>query len=211
MNTFLGFPENDLNQKYVHFTVFEKNYKLYFEAEDRNRFYFWSTSPFYSIKFFEYAIAIPDCYKEHLDLYRMFLERLDKNCLEVSYANWPRIGLLPVSLSYRLLPRFQEIASRYFSLLPRKMQNIARMVGKEDLKYDPNEKIENYQQIRVPSYLGELMSLYQVKRLLEDDLNDGRFFSLISIILYALNLEDKQRRADCIILGTGYTSSNISI
>ena len=191
MNILLNYPENDLNQKYVHFVIFERAYKWLFEGEDRNRFYFWSTSPYWSPRFFDYAMTIPDSCKEHLNLYRMFLERLDKNCLKIRDASWPRVGLLPVSLSYYLLPRIQEIMSKHSFL--RKLIN-KTMKLTEDTKYNPNEKIRNYQQIHVPSYLGEFMSLHNVKKLFNINLNERKFFTLISIILYALNLEDKQRR-----------------
>jgi asparagine synthase (glutamine-hydrolysing) len=157
MDVLLSYPENDLNYKYVHY-VFERGYKLMFEAEDRDRFYIWSTSPFWALSFFNYASKIPDNCKAHFNLYRMFLERLNKKCLKVRYANWPRVGFLPGSLSYYLFPRIQEILTRYYSSLPKMIQNIVQ-ISKEDKKYNANEKIENYQQIYVPSYLREFMSL----------------------------------------------------
>ena len=35
-----SYPENEVNQKYVHFLIYERAFKWLFEGEDRNRFYF---------------------------------------------------------------------------------------------------------------------------------------------------------------------------
>ncbi|MGH9988056.1 MAG: asparagine synthase-related protein, partial [Nitrososphaeraceae archaeon] len=46
------YPEVKLAQKYIHFLMFERAFKWLFEGEDRNRCYFWSVAPFYSIPLF---------------------------------------------------------------------------------------------------------------------------------------------------------------
>jgi len=194
----MDFPENDLNQKYVHFVIFERGNKRNFEGEDRNRFYFWSTSPFWSPKLFDYSMKIPDSYKKHLTLYRMFLERLDRNSLRTRYANWRWAGILPGTLSYYLLPRIQEAIFQH-SFLRKQLEKATKLTvrAREEKKYNPNERIGDYKVIRVPSYLGKFMSLHDVERLVNTNLSEEKFYALISIILYALILEDKQKRSEC--------------
>ncbi|MFX0115353.1 MAG: hypothetical protein ACFFB3_12460, partial [Candidatus Hodarchaeota archaeon] len=186
----LHYPEDSLNQKYVHFSWYERAVRLAFEAVDRNRFFFWATSPFFSLPFYQYAmLEIPEKYEQHFNLYRMFLERLDRNLLEIRCANWPQIGFLPVRSTYHLWPRIQEIVSKRLHLFPRRIQNMIR-VAKEDITYNPQEKITNYQEMQLPSNLTEFISLDDARVHAKADLNDGRFFTLISIILFAKNLED---------------------
>jgi len=69
------YPETDPASKYVHFLVYERGANFLFEGEDRNRF-FWSTTPFYSIDFFRYAMNCPPEQKTRYNLYRSFLTEL---------------------------------------------------------------------------------------------------------------------------------------
>jgi asparagine synthase (glutamine-hydrolysing) len=68
-----SYPEEDVRQKYVHFMIYERAFKWLFEGEDRNRFYFWSTTPFTGIRFFDAAMRCPDEQKSYHRLYREFL------------------------------------------------------------------------------------------------------------------------------------------
>jgi asparagine synthase (glutamine-hydrolysing) len=68
--------------------------KWLFEGEDRNRFYFWSGSPFYSIQFFTYAMNCPDSQKSRYLLYRRVLEELSPLAAETPDDN---VGLPPAS------------------------------------------------------------------------------------------------------------------
>jgi asparagine synthase (glutamine-hydrolysing) len=71
-----GYPETDWSDRYVHFLVHERGINWLFEGEDRNRCYFWSTTPFYAADFFRYAMNVPDEQKARYELYREFLRRL---------------------------------------------------------------------------------------------------------------------------------------
>jgi asparagine synthase (glutamine-hydrolysing) len=75
-NLVLSYPEREWNDKYIHFMVYESAFKWVFEGEDRNRCFFWSTNPFYSVKFFDYAMNIPDSMKSRYKLYGEFLTQL---------------------------------------------------------------------------------------------------------------------------------------
>ena len=82
----LLYPEKDLNQKYVHFLIYERAFKWLFEGEDRNRFYFWSVTPFYSIPFFSYAMNCSDKIKFQDRLYQKFISELSSSVATVKYA-----------------------------------------------------------------------------------------------------------------------------
>lgn len=82
----LLYPEKDLNQKYVHFLLYERAFKWLFEGEDRNRFYFWSVTPFYSISFFSYAMNCSDEIKFHDRLYQKFISGLYSPVTKVEYT-----------------------------------------------------------------------------------------------------------------------------
>ena len=83
-----SFPENDWSQKYVHFLFSERAFKYLFEGEDRNRCFFWSVSPFFSMKFFRYALKCPDQQKEKFALHRNLLMALSPVACSITYANW---------------------------------------------------------------------------------------------------------------------------
>jgi asparagine synthase (glutamine-hydrolysing) len=61
MEHVMEYPEKRATMKYLHFQ-FEKNFKWAGMGEDRNRYYFWTTTPFFSIPFFEYAYSIHENY-----------------------------------------------------------------------------------------------------------------------------------------------------
>lgn len=121
-NHVLFYPEKDWNQKYVHFLIYERGFKLNFEGEDRNRCYFWSIAPFYFTALFEYAMNCPDEQKSNYALYREFLLKLLPEASTIKNANWNlpitskwlRIRFL-LSSMYQKLPRnFKENLKRHF-------------------------------------------------------------------------------------------------
>lgn len=187
VNLLFKYPENDLNQKYYHFIVFERGFKWEFEGEDRNRFYFWSMSPYWSPIFFDYAMKIPLSYVGNQNLRRMFLKKLDKNCLKVRYADWHWYGYLFGSLSYYLFPRISKIMSNN-SFLKKIKKKIVK--PPDDTEFSPRENISNYHLMQFPSYLREFISLNNEKELLDMNLNEIKFFTLISILLYAHTLKE---------------------
>ena len=87
-NLVASYPETTPSRKYQHFFCLEVAVKQYHEGEDRNRQYFWSASPFYSPRFFTYALGCPDDQKTGLRLYRKFLEILSPGLEAIPYANW---------------------------------------------------------------------------------------------------------------------------
>lgn len=85
---FDSYPENNWNSKYVHFLIYERSINWLFEGEDRNRYFLWSTSPFYSYDFFSKVMRIHPDKKERYSFYKLFLKELDKRVYEVPNPSW---------------------------------------------------------------------------------------------------------------------------
>jgi len=81
-----AYPEADWRQRYVHFVICERALKWQSEGEDRNRCYFWSTTPFSGTRFFNDAMGCPDEQKARFGLYREFLQALSPAAAAVEYA-----------------------------------------------------------------------------------------------------------------------------
>lgn len=73
-----SYSETDWFMKCVHYRIFELGPRWNYEGEDRNRFFFWSTTPFYSVQFLEYAINCPEEQKAKHALYYEFLSQLSR-------------------------------------------------------------------------------------------------------------------------------------
>ena len=120
-----SFPEGNWSQKYVHFLMAERGFKLLFEGEDKNRLLFWSVSPFYSIRFFKYAMECPDKQKEKFALHRNLLLALSPDAAAVTYANWGvplsdkryLVYLFMRSIIDRIPPRFKRSVKGFRSIM----------------------------------------------------------------------------------------------
>jgi asparagine synthase (glutamine-hydrolysing) len=83
-----AYPERDPESRNAGFFVRERAYKWLFEGEDRTRFFFWGTSPFWSPPLAEAAFAIPQSARDGHALYAAFLQALDPRLAEVRNARW---------------------------------------------------------------------------------------------------------------------------
>ncbi|MFD1514281.1 asparagine synthase-related protein [Halomarina rubra] len=107
------YPERSLADLYAHFLVYERGFNFLNQGEDRNRYYFWSVSPFYSPAVFEYAINCPASQKHDRRLYRAFLEAFAPGLVDIEYPNF---GGTITSLEYRVKERTFDVLSRYPAL-----------------------------------------------------------------------------------------------
>jgi asparagine synthase (glutamine-hydrolysing) len=127
-----SYPETATDRKYKHFFCLEVATKMYHEGEDRNRYFFWSISPFYSLDFFNYALNCPDRDKKEYRLYREFLGKLHPSLCSIDYANWQT----PVtSIKFRWLYRIK--------CLTRARPNLVRSLRKLFKRYDLVEPASN--------------------------------------------------------------------
>lgn len=82
------YPEGDIEQRCVHFLIYERGRNWLYEAEDTNRCFFWSVTPFYALPFFEYAMNCPDEQKRWYRLYRSLLSHYSENATDPVNANF---------------------------------------------------------------------------------------------------------------------------
>jgi len=116
-NHVMSYPEKDLSQKYVHFMTCEYGINWYWEGEDRNRCYFWSVAPFYSIQLFNYVMNCPDRQKSQYALYRQFLSELSPQAAAIDYAGPHILIPLPItSIRFRIMRSMVAILSRFPNL-----------------------------------------------------------------------------------------------
>lgn len=109
-----AYPEVDLKQKYVHFLIRERGFNCLNHGEDRNRYYFWSVTPFYSLPVFQYAMNCPNAQKRNYELYIEFLERFSPELLNIEY---PDFGAPITSLEFKAKSSVYEFLSRHPGLL----------------------------------------------------------------------------------------------
>jgi asparagine synthase (glutamine-hydrolysing) len=83
-----NYPEDELKDKYGHFMIFEHLFNFSFEGDDRERFYFWNSAPFYSTPFFLKAMRLSDASKRNHILFAEFLKKLNPKIASIKYANW---------------------------------------------------------------------------------------------------------------------------
>ena len=166
-----GYSELNLAEKYVHFLIFERAFKWLFEGEDRNRCYFWSVAPFYSIPLFKYAMECPDTQKKYFRLYRSFLMTLSPLAASIDNANWgipissnrSIIQLIFKTAARRILPRLRQrlrtsqqtaIPSLYEECLNRQLRDCPAIK-----EYLPYLTVQDVREARSQSRMSILLSL----------------------------------------------------
>ena len=119
------YPERKLEQKFVHFIIYEDAFKCIFEIEDMNRFFFWSVSPFYSAPFFDYVMNCNDNIKSHAALHRQFLLELSPSVAAIKSAD---CNCAIISKKYKLYHFIISLTYKYPILknILRSLRNILR-------------------------------------------------------------------------------------
>jgi len=123
-NILNNYSEKIIANKYVRFVIFGRGLKWLFEGEDRNRYWFWSITPFYSQPFFNYSMMLPDSIKENYNLQKQFLVRLSPEAAAEDNALWKlpitsnklKLILFAKDNVYPRLPLFMKrFVNRYFN------------------------------------------------------------------------------------------------
>lgn len=110
-NVLLLYPEKELDQKYVHFVIYGGSFKAIFEVEDRDRLYFWSTSPFYSVPVFKYVMNCSDDNKLSSALHREILRTLSPAAAVIDKSDY---GCSIMSYKFKvIIPFLKSIIFRY--------------------------------------------------------------------------------------------------
>lgn len=146
------YPEQKINNKSIHFAIYERAFQCYSEGEDRSRFYFWATTPFYDLDFFKSAMLVPDRYKKHYYLYRLFQNQLSKKIADIPDANGYSIN----SYQFKLYKTVQE---SFRSTSP-VLKNLMRRLGGKSLEINNASVTEKENLIYLLLHSKELSSIF---------------------------------------------------
>jgi asparagine synthase (glutamine-hydrolysing) len=80
------------DERYAAFILKERGMNWLFEGEDRNRYYTWSTTPFYAPNFVKQSLAVPVVEKQYGRLFTALLSSLPGKTENILNPNW---GLAP--------------------------------------------------------------------------------------------------------------------
>ncbi len=78
----------DYEEKYALFQMQERAMVWLFEGEDRNRYFSWSTTPFYHPEFALAALSMPMCEKSRGKLFLKFFRKLGSQLETIQNPNW---------------------------------------------------------------------------------------------------------------------------
>ncbi|SEP71207.1 asparagine synthetase B family protein [Natrinema salaciae] len=179
------YPERTPEAKYVHFLVSERAVNFLFEGEDRNRFFFWSTTPFYSLPFFRYAMNCPTDQKTRYKLYRSFLRELSP---EAASQTHPDYNAAVDSPRHAATAVVDDLLSRYPGAFEVVKPLIRAINGLDTDSSLPPTTIDCIQrQIDQCDTVGDVLSADEIQRLLDaheeyDRSEIFRVFSLTSVI-----------------------------
>ena len=80
------------DERYAAFILKERGMNWLFEGEDRNRYYSWSTTPYYAPNFVKLSLAVPVVEKQYGRLFTALLSSLPGQTENILNPNW---GLAP--------------------------------------------------------------------------------------------------------------------
>lgn len=187
-----AYPEERMDRKYVHFLTHERGFNWLFEGEDRNRYYCWSTTPFYATPFFTYAMSVPDAQKAGNDLYREFLRALWPGAIEFPDADF---GTPMASARYPVVQRLQSLLARYPAL-----EDVARVVYRGELSYEyPDPVVTTMrEQLAADGPIGRYLSTDAVEDVLDGSGRYGRqeLYNLVTITSAVDELASEREAAD---------------
>lgn len=133
-----SYPESTPAGKYIGYKVRERGFNWLNEGEDRNRAFFWSTTPFYSLPFFREAMQVPPAQKSDNQFYRAFLEELWPGALRIQDANFrlpmssPLYPLLQRGLAFLgAHPKIEDLVRLFYrrELLAEYDEDVARLLA----------------------------------------------------------------------------------
>lgn len=112
----MDYPGDNGTDQYVHFQITERLFSWLIEAEDTDRCFHWTTSPFMSPGVFMYALNVPLSQKTRYHFYQSFLEAIDPRLIVVESGNTgSKLGSINHEASviaYQLISRYPWVANR---------------------------------------------------------------------------------------------------
>ncbi|MFX0134057.1 MAG: asparagine synthase-related protein [Candidatus Hodarchaeota archaeon] len=185
------YPEDSLKQKYIHFLMFEKGFKWQFEGEDRNRFYFWTIAPFYSIPLFDYAMNISDKHKRYYKLYKEFMEKLNQDCANLNTARWN------IPITAKSIP-IREIVFDFYIRYPNFRRVVKNIITNKRHEIYHNSALKNSLLYIINNYtsVNEYFFAPKVKELFNEGMNELQLFALATILFYMKNIQCLKNKTD---------------
>ncbi len=185
LNHLRELPEKNVYRKYLRFRH-EFDLRFAGEAEDRNRFYFWTISPYFAFPFFRYVMGINENQKNSR-LFRDFLFSIDPDTCKAGYYNYH----LPLKYTPILfLWAFAERATRHAFIknsirlikgLLGTFLRIIRPLSKEELSRIMAQKHELICLLQSTPAISNFFDNPDLKKLILDE-NDTRGLERLRII-----------------------------
>ena len=170
------YPEKNLNYKYIHFLFYERCFNWLFEGEDRNRYFIFSTTPFYSLDFFKNGISIPDEYKKYYKIYRDFFKILDGEIAKIEKSFF---GFNIFSKKMFLREFLKYNLSKFLFITEFIEKN------KEKIYNPPHPLKEKFVELIKKNKI--LKEIFNIKNLENIPLTKNKFFNLLTLFLFFEN------------------------
>lgn len=202
------YPEQGMDQKFVHFILHGQSLKRHHEGDDRNRTHVWSTTPFWSVPLFMYLMNCPDEQKRDEQLYAAYMRRIDPRLVRiqrvVNQNPKPRwIGDEAPAWS-RLVSAMAKAAGRTWGLIkkvykPLRWRLFGRRVPSRDFTHGPDLVRCLGEQIDQCGAIGEHLSRPALRQVLREASRYNA--SSMAILLTILSMieyvyEDRSRLQD---------------
>jgi len=175
-STLLAYPEREYNDRYIHFLICESAFKYVFDGEDRNRYYLWSLTPFYSLPFFRYAMSCPDGQKRYFRLYRRFLQELSPGICAVENVDWGAP-----------LTRWASLSLFAYQALPSGLKNLARSRIQKAPAGGPGHAVGRaclLEQVRESPAVRAVFSRSELGKRVEAGMDGKRFSTLFTLVSF---------------------------
>jgi asparagine synthase (glutamine-hydrolysing) len=168
-----SYPETSPENKYRHFIKAERLFNWNFQAEDRNRTYFWHATPFSSFHCYKYALSIPDRYKYYRKLTEHFLKNIDPRSIVEPYAAWGA----PITSPIRYVKEWEMALYGY-------VFRWARVISKR--KYLKRRSGGSSKHSFIVELLDEAAPFFDVDglRQLLDSSGDPMFHNVLTVLMY---------------------------
>lgn len=187
----MAFPEKTMEGKLVHFMVFERGFKSMFVGEDKNRFFLWSTTPYYSIHFFGPAMKMSQRAKDYYVLYKNFLSGLNPFLSQIQYYD----RIIPLSIPDWLLKMYLSI----FDWLKRHFYEKGTTSPIDLLSGErPYEKTDEMRKLILkslgPKSVFSSLEQCRIREITKETTNQAKLNKLAALVVYASHVSSARER-----------------
>ncbi len=117
-----AYPEQNNNNKSIHFNFYERAINQFMSGEDRSRYYFWTATPFYDLDFFNAAMQVPDSLKKGNKMFREFQNILNRQVADVPDG---KLGYSINSMPFKI----KKLGYEWFRSSPQWVRAPLRKIG----------------------------------------------------------------------------------